>query len=158
VIWTISVLGILAAPVALFAHHGSAIYDESKAVAVKGVVTDWLWANPHCLLEFDVKDEKGNSVRWTAEVSNPPDMINRGWSRKMFKPGDEVTITMIVAKNGEPIGRIGRITVNGKTFEGMGARRESLAPVCTRTPALFASSKIRISWPIAGSFHHCPWG
>jgi hypothetical protein len=35
----------------------------------------------------------------------------------MFKPGDEVTITMIVAKNGEPIGRI---TVNGKTFEGMG--------------------------------------
>ena len=38
----------------------------------------------------------------------------------MFKPGDEVTITMIVAKNGEPIGRIARITVNGKTFEGFG--------------------------------------
>jgi hypothetical protein len=57
---------------------------------------------------------------WTAEVSNPPDMINRGWSGKMFKPGDEVTITMIVAKNGEPVGRIARITVNGKTFEGMG--------------------------------------
>ncbi len=120
VIWTILALGILAAPVTLFAHHGNAIYDESKGVTVKGVVTDWLWANPHCLLEFDVKDDKGNSVHWTAEVSNPPDMINRGWSRKMFKPGDEVTITMIVAKNGEPIGRIARITVNGKTFEGMG--------------------------------------
>jgi hypothetical protein len=113
-------LGILAAPVTLFAHHGNAIYDESKAVTVKGVVTDWVWANPHCLLEFDVKDEKGTSVHWTAEVSNPPDMINRGWSRKMFKPGDEVSITMIVAKNGEPIGRIARATVNGKTFQGMG--------------------------------------
>lgn len=118
-IWMVLGLGILTAPVALFAHHGNAIYDETKAVTVKGVVTDWVWANPHCLLELDVKDEKGNTVHWTAEVSNPPDMINRGWSRKMFKPGDEVTITMIVAKNGEPIGRIARATVNGKTFQGM---------------------------------------
>ncbi len=42
VIWTILALGILAAPVTLFAHHGNAIYDESKGVTVKGVVTDWL--------------------------------------------------------------------------------------------------------------------
>src|ERR1700753_1457586 len=70
--------GLFGAPTGLLAHHGSAIYDESKAVAVKGVVTDWVWANPHCLLEFDVKDDKGNSVHWTAEVSNPPDMVARG--------------------------------------------------------------------------------
>jgi hypothetical protein len=114
------VLGALALPAIVVAHHGNAIYDESKAVTVDGVVTDWLWANPHCLLEFDAKDAKGASVHWTAEVSNPPDMINRGWSRRMFKAGDEVTIIMIVAKNGEPIGRIARITVHGKTFEGMG--------------------------------------
>jgi len=113
-------LGILAVPATLFAHHGSAIYDETKGVTVHGVVTEWLWANPHCLLEFDVKDDQGKSVHWTAEVSNPPDMIARGWSRKMFKPGDEVTIIMIVAKNGEPIGRIARVTVNGKTYEGFG--------------------------------------
>jgi len=48
-------------------------------------------------------------------------MAARGWSRKMFKAGDEVTLTMIAAKNGEPIGRIARITVNGKTYQGMGA-------------------------------------
>ena len=116
----IFLLAIFAIPAALVAHHGSAIYDNGKAVVVKGTVTEWIWSNPHCLLEFDVKDDKGVSVHWVAEVSNPPDMIARGWSRKMFKAGDDVTITMIVAKNGEPIGRIARITVNGKTFEGMG--------------------------------------
>jgi hypothetical protein len=116
----VAALGLLAAPVALLAHHGSAIYDESKAVVVSGTVAEWVWANPHCLLEFDVKDEKGGSVHWTAEVSNPPDMTARGWSRKMFKPGDEVKIWMIVAKNGEPVGRIARVTVSGKTYEGMG--------------------------------------
>jgi Family of unknown function (DUF6152) len=110
----------LIVPAVALAHHGAAIYDETKAVVVEGVVTDWLWANPHCLLEFDVKDDKGSSVHWTAEVSNPPDMIARGWSRKMFKPGDEVHIWMIAAKNGEPVGRIARVIVNGKTYEGMG--------------------------------------
>ena len=110
----------LVGPVALLAHHGSAIYDESKAVIVKGVVTDWVWANPHCLLEFDVKDDKGQSVHWTAEVSNPPDMIARGWSRKMFKPGDEAKLWMIVSKNGEPVGRIVRAMINDKTYEGFG--------------------------------------
>jgi len=120
VLWMVLSLGILAAPFALFAHHGAAIYDESKGVTVKGVVTEWLWANPHCLLEFDAMDAQGKSVHWVAEVSNPPDMIAHGWSRKMFKPGDEITAIMIVAKNGEPIGRIARITVNGKSFEGMG--------------------------------------
>src|SRR5258708_37048616 len=111
----------LVVPAAALAHHGSAIYGETKAVVVKGVVTDWLWANPHCLLEFDVKDDKGASVHWTAEVSNPPDMIARGWSRKMFKAGDEVNIWMIAAKNGEPVGRIARVAINGKTLDGMGS-------------------------------------
>ena len=114
------VCGLMNVPAAL-AHHGSAIYDNGKAVTVTGTVTEWTWSNPHCLLEFDVKDDKGGSVHWVAEVSTPPDMTARGWSRKMFKAGDEVTLTMIAAKNGEPIGRIARITVNGKTYQGMGA-------------------------------------
>ncbi|HEV2198416.1 MAG TPA: DUF6152 family protein [Bryobacteraceae bacterium] len=117
---TLLIAGLAAVPIALLAHHGSAIYDQTKAVTVQGVVTDWLWANPHCLLDFDVKDDKGNTVHWTAEVSNPPDMMNRGWTKRMLKPGDAVTITMIVAKNGEPVGRIARLVVGGKTFEGMG--------------------------------------
>ncbi|MDP8990205.1 MAG: DUF6152 family protein [Acidobacteriota bacterium] len=111
--------GLILVPAA-FAHHGSAIYDNGKEVTAKGTVTEWTWSNPHCLLEFDVKDDKGGSVHWVAEVGNPPDMIARGWSRKMFKAGDEVTLTMRAAKNGEPIGRIERVTVNGKTYVGTG--------------------------------------
>jgi hypothetical protein len=120
VITSIAAFALAAGPGALLAHHGSAIYDESKAVQVDGVVTDWVWANPHCLLEFDAKNDKGEMVHWTAEVSNPPDMIARGWSRKMFKAGTTAHLWMIVAKNGEPVGRIVRVMVDGKTFEGFG--------------------------------------
>ena len=104
----------------LLAHHGSAIYDNAKTVVLKGIVTEWSWSNPHCLLEFDVKDDKGNTVHWVTEVSNPPDMTARGWSRKMFKAGDEVEVTTVAAKNGEPIGRITRVVVGGKSYTGMG--------------------------------------
>ena len=65
----------------LFAHHGNAAYDASKSLVVKGTITDWIWANPHCWLKFDAKDDKGVVAHWTAEVSNPSDMVDRGWSR-----------------------------------------------------------------------------
>ena len=97
-------LVIFSAP--LFAHHGNTAFDETKKVTIKGTVTEWFWANPHCFLKVDVKDEKGNIVHWSIETSNPPDMINRGWSKQTFKPGDEITVTMIAVKNGQPIGSL----------------------------------------------------
>jgi len=109
-------LGLLAVPVALFAHHGTAVYDTSKLVTVKGTVTGWSWTNPHCLLEFDVKDDNGNVAHWVAETSNPTDMVNRGWSKRTFKPGDEVTVSLIAAKNGRPLGRIQQVMLNGQAL------------------------------------------
>ena len=90
-------------------HHGNAAYDTSHKATVKAMVTEWYWANPHCWLKFDVKDDKGNVAHWVAEASNPPDMVNRGWSKLSFKPGDEVSVTMLVAKNGENVGRIEKV-------------------------------------------------
>jgi hypothetical protein len=115
-------LSLCVAPAVMLAHHGSALYESSKRITFQAVVTDWLWASPHCLLEFDVKDDKGNTVHWNAEVSNPQDMTAQGWSRKMFKPGDQVTLTLIPAKNGQPIGRILEVVLNGKTYAGFGTR------------------------------------
>ncbi len=45
---------------------------------MKGTVTEWVWANPHCWLKFDVKDDKGNIVHWVAETNNAPDMMEKG--------------------------------------------------------------------------------
>lgn len=113
-----AVVALLLAATGLFAHHGNAIYDSGKTVTLKGVVTNWLWANPHCLLDFDVKDESGKVVHWTGELSNPLDIMSAGYSKKMLKPGDEVEVSMTPAKNGEPMGRISRVVFNGKTYGG----------------------------------------
>src|ERR1700683_1751503 len=80
--------------VPLFAPQHSATYDMTKTIMLKATVTGWLWANPHCVLQFDVKDDKGNVEHWGSEVSNPADMVRRGWNSQSFKAGDEVTLTV----------------------------------------------------------------
>jgi hypothetical protein len=111
-------LGLMSFSIPLFAHHGAAAYDTTKKLTLKATVTEWFWANPHCFLRFDVKDDKGNVVHWAAESSNPSDMVNLGWSKQSFKPGDEVTVTVEPVKNGLPIGRMDQVVLaNGQILK-----------------------------------------
>jgi hypothetical protein len=121
-----AIVGLLAVSVPLFAHHGGASYDTSKTVTVKGTVTDYIWANPHVFVKLDVKDDSGNTVHWIVEAQNPVSMMQIGWSKNTFKPGDEVEIDAMPAKNGNPVGFLGsssptaprrRIVINGKQFQ-----------------------------------------
>jgi hypothetical protein len=110
-------LCFLAVSVPLFAHHGTAAYDTDKKITLKATVTEWFWANPHCFLKFDAKDDKGNPAHWATETSNPSDMVNLGWSKDTFKPGDVITVTFIPVKNGNPIGRVESVVLaNGQTL------------------------------------------
>jgi hypothetical protein len=112
------VLGLLAASSPLFAHHGNASYDTSKTVTVTGTVIEFRWANPHVFVKVDAKDEKGDIVHWAIETQNIVTEVNAGWTRDMFKPGDQVMIDITPAKNGAPFGRFkGRIVINGQVFK-----------------------------------------
>ena len=107
------VAGLLTAPV--LAHHGNAAFDLGKTLELQGTVTEWIWANPHCWLKFDVS-EGGKTVNWVVEATNSADLMERGWSRLMFKPGDKVTVTLEPVKSGAPVGRVRQIVLpNGKT-------------------------------------------
>jgi hypothetical protein len=107
------VAGLVSTPV--LAHHGNAAFDVGKTLELKGTVTEWIWANPHCWLKFDVKDASGKTVNWVVEATNSADLMERGWSRLMFKAGDQVTVSLEPVKSGAPVGRVRSITLpNGK--------------------------------------------
>ena len=77
----------------LFAHHGAAAYDMSKAVELKGaVVTKYSWMNPHVLIYFDLKDNTGKMTQWTVEAGSPSALGVVNWGRTSIKIGDEQTI------------------------------------------------------------------
>ena len=120
-------VGLVIVSVPLFAHHGTAAFENDKKVTVKGTVTEWLWSNPHCLLQFDAKGDDGKVVHWVGETQNPVSMTNVGWSKAAIKAGDEVTVTILPVKNGMPLGRVVSVLLpNGKTLvSGEGAPREA---------------------------------
>ena len=112
-------IAILSISVPLFAHHGNAAYDATKQINLKGTVTQFIWANPHCVVLFDVADEGGQAVHWMAETENPTTMTNMGWLKSSLKAGDPITIRVITVKNGKPIGRIVWVeTASGQKLSG----------------------------------------
>jgi hypothetical protein len=97
---------VLIASAPLVAHHGSASFDPSKRLTLEGTVTEWLWANPHCFLKVDAKDDTGSVRNWNLELGNPTDMSTVGFKRTMFKAGDKVSVTVVPVKSGAPVGRL----------------------------------------------------
>lgn len=105
---------MLAVQVRILAHHGNASYDTTKEdVTLTGVVTEWIVANPHSFLKMDVKNDDGSVSHWVIESSaaSVNQQGNARLTRHSLKPGDKVTVTMMVAKNGRPIGRIHRLVL-----------------------------------------------
>jgi hypothetical protein len=94
------------------AHHGNSAYDEEHWITITGSVTEFVWANPHCQIFMDVKDDKGAVVNWAIESQSPGILRRNSWTRTSVKPGDQITITLAPAKNGAAVGFSGN--KNGK--------------------------------------------
>ncbi len=111
------------------AHHGRAGYNTAgSGITVKGVVTEYRWLNPHVFILWNVKDDKGTPVTWTGEFSSPSSMLSEGMSKATFKPGDEIGVTVIPAKGGQPYGLVLKIVrADGKVVVDLSERRGILA-------------------------------
>ena len=102
---------------AAWAHHGTATsYDQKKIVTIKGTVSEFLWRNPHSALFLDVKDASGKVVNYSIEMFSPILMVKGGYTRDVFKTGDEVAIdvhpSLVGENSGECLGC--KSLVNGK--------------------------------------------
>lgn len=91
---------VLMATVVGFAHHGLAAFDQTKKVTLKGTVTAFRFMNPHSIVEFAVKDEKGALQVWQAELTSAVRL--KGWTPRSIEPGNTVTVLGYVARAGAP--------------------------------------------------------
>jgi hypothetical protein len=93
-------VGIMTIGSVAFAHHGTANYDTSKTVTVKGSVTDFQFINPHVLIVMDAKDEGGKIEKWQGELTSPNRLSRNGWTKSSIKLGDTITISGYPTKSG----------------------------------------------------------
>lgn len=110
---------VLVAPA--WAHHGTSSYDMGgEPVTLSGTVTEFVWGNPHAFLLFDVTDDKGNLIHWAGEMNSPTVLARAGWSKTVFTPGDQISLSVRPSKAGTPVGLINRslpIIINGQPLE-----------------------------------------
>ena len=116
------VTAVLLGGSALVAHHGGNLYDTTKAVMLKGTITKFEWGTPHNQIYFDAKNDKGEVQHWVASTEPAPVMLERGWTRRSLKGGDEVTVYIFAAKNGATVGNLQKIVLaDGKELTAGGA-------------------------------------
>ena len=112
-----------------FAHHGTFVsYDPTKIFTTKATITEFRFTNPHVQVFFDIKDDKGNVVHWSAEGPDPAVLVAVGWGKKKtmaaLAPGTEVTVTIQPARNGKPVAEMNNIQLpNGDFVCGFGGAR-----------------------------------
>jgi hypothetical protein len=93
----------------VLAHHGNAAYADNITEFKQAKVTQFAWANPHALINFDATDAKGNVVHMVVETAAPQALRLIGWTKTSLQAGDIITVRMYVAKNGNPAGRLNKI-------------------------------------------------
>ena len=68
VVMLIASVALLVGNRQVFAHHSfSAEYDSTQKVEIQGVVTEFVWRNPHSFMKIDVADKDGTAKSWTLE-------------------------------------------------------------------------------------------
>jgi len=78
----------------LLAHHSTAAFDMTRDFTVSGVVTKFLWANPHSYIDLDVNGEP-----WRLEIEAVNLLRRYGWTKDSLKAGDKISCMGARAKD-----------------------------------------------------------
>src|SRR5713226_5384009 len=104
----------------MYGHHGVSDYDIAKVVTWQVTVTDFVFVNPHALLDFTRKNDQGKIEEWQGALQSPNMLSRRGhWTKDTVKTGDQITILGCQAKNGSKAILLRKVVLsNGEEFPG----------------------------------------
>ena len=93
-------LALLGGSKQVLAHHSfSAEYDSTAKIEITGVVTEFVWRNPHSFMKVDVTDKDGATKTWTLEWGSISQLGQYSITRTSIKPGDKIIITGQAARD-----------------------------------------------------------
>lgn len=113
---------VLVGAVPVFAHHAWPV-DRSKEVTVKGTVTAFNWANPHVMIDLEVKNDNGRVEKWSVGGPSTERMARNGWDKDTLKRGDVITGLGYRFTDGQNVVQLQKIiTASGKEMLLYGQR------------------------------------
>lgn len=84
-------VGLLLAGTAAAHHSPAMLYDLSREMTIRGVVTEYVLGNPHLRIYFDVEND-GTTEKWMAEGGSRTVLVRKGWDGTEVAPGDRITV------------------------------------------------------------------
>jgi hypothetical protein len=100
---------LLWAPELASAHHGWAAFESKSLLKFQAKVREFRFVNPHSVVEFDVKDDKGQIQKWQGELTSASRLSAKGWTATTLEAGNEITISGYRAQSGVRVLRITKI-------------------------------------------------
>jgi hypothetical protein len=105
---------------AVSGHHGVSDYDMGTVVNWRVTVTDFVFVNPHALLDFTRKNDQDKTEEWQGELQSPNMLARKGhWTKDTVKNGDQITVFGCPARNGSKTMLVRKVVLsNGEEFPG----------------------------------------
>ncbi len=107
-----TLLALLAAATAAWAHHGWSEYDSNQVLNVSGTIVESGYEHPHGHIRLKTADKV-----WLVVLAPPSRMENRGLPPALLKQGMTVAVVGYPNRSKPEEMRAERITANGKTVE-----------------------------------------
>jgi hypothetical protein len=104
---------VVGQPSAAVAHHSVAgEFDMATSVTLQGTIAKVDWINPHPYVHLEVRQTDGRTTVWALSTLPVPMLRKAGLTREALlgKRGETVTVAVMPARNGKPLGWITRIT------------------------------------------------
>jgi hypothetical protein len=99
----------------LLAHHSLAgVYDMKKEMELSGTVEQIKFTNPHGSLVLAVKNPDGSTTQWVMTLGSATALAQRGIGKtgpNALHPGDNVTVKILGARDGSPLGFLKSVTM-----------------------------------------------
>ena len=86
------VAALLLAAVPIWAHHGSAGFDQKKPIHLLGKVSLLEWSNPHVVIHLEVTGADGKVATWLVNTFPPNAATRLGFPQNSFAAGTEISV------------------------------------------------------------------
>lgn len=94
------VIAVILAAAPIWAHHGSAGFNQKKPVHLVRRVSQLEWTNPHIVVHIEVAGADGKAATWLVNTLPPNTAIRRGFSKESFAVGTEISVDGYQAADG----------------------------------------------------------
>ncbi len=85
-----------------YAHHSFAMFDFNNTITFKATVKEFRWTNPHVVLLVEGSPKPGTPPEtWSMELTSPGNLTRMGWTRRSFKPGDQIELQFNPLRDGK---------------------------------------------------------